>query len=114
MTPLPESDRKYKIIHGKYFDEEFKTQHKLYAKVNNNGYVYCEIQLGMYDLKQAAILSYNLIKQRLELDGYYPIKELNGLWNHKTRHAIFELTVNNFGMKYFCKVDADQLIKNAL
>ena len=32
--------------------------------------MYCEIQLGMYGLKQAAILLYNLIKQILALEGY--------------------------------------------
>ena len=62
MTPLPKNDREYMRIHGKYFDKDFKTLHNLHDKVNNNGYVYCEIQLGMYSLKQAAILSYNLIK----------------------------------------------------
>ena len=113
MTPLPLDDREYMRINAKYFDEEFKTIHKLHNKVNKDGYVYCEIQLGMYGLKQAAILSYNLIKQRLGPSGYYPIKESNGLWKHKTRRTIFALTVDDFGVKYFCEDDAKHFL-NAL
>ena len=45
--------------------------------------------------------------------GYYPIKELNGLWKYKTRRTIFALTVDDFGIKYFCEDDANHLI-NAL
>ena len=56
MTPLPKNDMEYMRINGKYFDKDFKTLHNLHSKVNNDGYVYCEIQLGMNGLKQAAIL----------------------------------------------------------
>ena len=65
----------------------------------------------MYGLKQAAILSYNLIKQCLAPAGYYPIKESNGLWKHKTRKTILALTIDSFGIKYFNKHDAIHLIK---
>ena len=57
--------------------------HNLHDEVNEDDYVYCKIQLGMYGLKQAAILSYNLIKQWLAPAGYYPIKESNILWQQK-------------------------------
>ena len=67
----------------------------------------------MYGLKQAAILSYNLIKKRLEPEGYYPIKESNGVWKHKTRRTIFALKVDDFEIKYYNKEDADHLL-NAL
>ena len=67
----------------------------------------------MYGLKQAAILSYNLIKKYLAPAGYYPIKESNKLWRHKTKCTIFVLTVDNFGIKYFSKKDTNHLI-NAL
>ena len=67
----------------------------------------------MYGLKQAAILAYKLIQERLEPAGYYPINESNGLWKHKTRPTIFALCVDDFGIKYFCQDDADHLL-NAL
>ena len=113
MYPLPEGDKEYMRIQGKYFDNEFKSMHNLHCKVNGDGYVYCEIQLGMYGLKQAAILVYNLIKERLEPAGYFPIKESNGLWKHKTRPTIFALCVDDFGVKYFSEGDVNHLI-NAL
>ena len=71
MTPLPKGDREYMRIHSKYFDNKFRTLHTLHDKVHDDGFVYCKIQLGMYGLKQAAILSYNLIKKRLAPEGYF-------------------------------------------
>ena len=85
LTPLPKNDKEYTRINAKYFDEEFKTL-RLHYKVNE---VHFKIQLGMYGLTQAAILSYNLIKRRLTPAGCYPIKDSNGLWWHKTRCTIF-------------------------
>ena len=43
MTPLPENKREYMKINAKYVDEEFKKLHNLHNKVNDDGYVYCEI-----------------------------------------------------------------------
>ena len=113
MTPLPLGDREYMRIHSRYFDQQFRNLYNLHDKIDRDGYVYCEIQLGMYGLKQAAILAYNLIKKRLKPAGYYPIKESNGLWRHKTRKTIFALCVDDFGVKYFNKEDALHLA-NAL
>ena len=76
-----------------------KKLHNLHYKVNKYGYVYGKIQLGMYGLKQATILSYNLIKKSL--------KDSNSLWKHKRHRTIFALTVDDFGIKYFCKEDAE-------
>ena len=47
----------------------------------------------------------------MEPTGYYPIKESNGLWTHKLRNTIFALCVDDFGIKYFSKDNADHLIK---
>ena len=111
MTPLPPGEREYMRIHNKYFSTEFRDLYNLHNKINKDGYVYCEILLGMYRLKQAAILAYKLIEQRLRPTGYFPIKESNGLWKHKTRPTIFALCVDDFGVKYFKKDDADHLIQ---
>ena len=64
----------------------------------------------MYGLKQAAILSCNLIKKHLEPEGYCPIRESNRLWKHKARQTIFALTVDDFGIKYYNKEDVDHLL----
>ena len=111
MSPLPPGEREYMRIHSRYFDKEIRDLYNLHDKINSDGYVYYEIQLGMYGLKQAAILAYKLIKDKLEPAGYYPIKESNGLWKHKTRQTIFALCVDDFGVKYFNKDNAEHLIK---
>ena len=58
MTSLPTKNREYMQIHKKYFSNFFIELYKLQDRLNNDGYVYCEVQLGMYGLKQAAILAY--------------------------------------------------------
>ena len=67
--------------------------------------------LGMYDLKQAAILAYTQIKKRLGKEGYLPIEGTSGLWNHDMRPIIFALRVDDFGVKYFNKADVDHLLQ---
>ena len=65
-----------------------------------NGYVYIEIQKGMYGLPQAGILANKLLKQRLAKHGYNELKHTSGLFKHKTRPISFTLVVDNFGIKY--------------
>ena len=66
----------------------------------------------MYGLKQAAILAYNQLVQRLENYGYHPMKSSNGLWKHETRNIIFALCVDDFGIKYNNQEDLDHLIQS--
>eukprot|EP00957_Ditylum_brightwellii_P030420 2304081-Ditylum_brightwellii.AAC.1 len=64
----------------------------------------------MYVLKQAAILAYKELKEHLSLHGYAPIPNSNGLWKHKTCPTMFALCVNDFGVNYYNKEDANHLI----
>ena len=103
MTSLPIGKQEYMQIHSQYFDQHLQKLYNLYRKIDKDGYVYCNIQLGMYGLMQAAILAYKLIKERLHPAGYYPIKESNRLWQHKTRKRIFALCVDDFGVNSLIK-----------
>ena len=67
----------------------------------------------MYGLKQAARLAYDLIKKRLQPYGYKPDPICPNLWVHESRKTVFCLCVDDFGVKYFSKADAEHLI-NAL
>jgi hypothetical protein len=78
--------------------------------VEPDGYVYCEVRKGMYGLKQAARLAFNNLVKLLAPHGYYPIRASPGLWRHKTRPTVFTLCVDDFGIKYNHKDDADHLI----
>ena len=75
-----------------------------------NKYVYFQIDKGMYGLKQAAILAYKQLKTNLATYGYYPIPHSVGMWKHKTRKTLFCLCVDDFGIQYHSRADADHLI----
>ena len=61
----------------------------------------------MYSLKQAAILAYKHLVQRLETHRYVPIPISNGLWKHKFKIILFILFVDNFGAKSKSQEDSD-------
>jgi hypothetical protein len=75
-------------------------QYNLCEKVDNDGYVYVEVQKGMYGLLQAGILAQELLEQQLNKHGYIQNKALPGLCMHKTGPISFTLVVDNFGIKY--------------
>ena len=64
----------------------------------------------MYGLKQAALLAYNKLVQHLAPHGYRPVPHSLGLWTHDTRPTSFCLCVDDFGIKYFTKNDANHLL----
>ena len=79
----------------------------------HNGRIYVEIRKGMYGLKEAGIIAYQRLTNKLASHGYYPVTHTPGLWKHKTLPATFTLAVDGFGIKYFNKSHADHLF-NAL
>ena len=104
-------EKEYMRIHKKYFSKQFIELYQLEDRINDDGYVYCEILKGMYGLKQAAILAYQQLKKRLEEGGYYHVENTAGLWKHKTRKTTLALCVDDFGVKYFNDDDLTHLIK---
>ena len=64
----------------------------------------------MYGLKQAAILAYDQLKQHLGSHGYFPIIGTTEMWEHETRRTQFCMCVDDFGIKYFNKDDAEHLL----
>ena len=87
----------------------YSTAIKLHEKLSSEDYIYIRINKEMYDLKQAAILVYKNLKQSLAPYGYSPIIGTVGIWGHKTRLTKFCLCVDDFGIKYFSKLDAQHL-----
>jgi hypothetical protein len=63
----------------------------------------------MYGLRQAGLLSNQLLQTRLTPFGYYPARHTPGLWLHKTRPIAFSLIVDDFAIKYVGKQHADHL-----
>ena len=62
----------------------------------------------MYGLKQAALLAHQQLITNLAPYGYHPIPD-NNFWKHETKPTIFCLCVDDFGIKYHSKADADHL-----
>ncbi len=76
-----------------------------------DGYVYCEIQQGMYGLPQAGIIAQELLAKRLKGHGYSQSETTPGLWKHGWRPIIFSLVINNFGVKYIGNKHAQHLLQ---
>ena len=93
----------------KYFPEDIRKKYILSQLVTNDEWIYIEICKGMPGLKQAAILAYQHLKNSLEPYGYTPIPGTIGIWQHTTRPTKFCLCVDDFGVKYWSKSDADHL-----
>ena len=56
------------------------------------------------------MLVYDNLVRTLAPHGYHPIPHTVGLWAHETRPTTFCLCVDDFGIKYFNKADADHLL----
>jgi hypothetical protein len=90
--------------------EDVIAHYKLTDIATHDGYIYCEIQKGMYGLPQAGIIAQQLLKKRLKAHGYHQSAIIPGLWKHDTRPISFSLVVDNFGVKYVGEENAQHLL----
>lgn len=65
----------------------------------------------MYGLPQAGILLNNLLCKQLAPDGYLELPHMPGLWKHVCHPVWFTLVVDNFGVKYIGKDNAEHLMQ---
>ena len=107
-TPMDQPE--YMRVKYKYFPADIRKRYQLDNIVTVDGYIYIRINKGMYGLKQAALLAYNNLKRCLAPHGYAPVPGTVGLWNHHTRPIQFCLCVDDFGIKYSHKHDAQHLL----
>jgi hypothetical protein len=78
--------------------------------ITHDGWVYIETRKGMYGLKEAGILANHRIAKHLATYGYYPTPRTPGLWKHATRDLSFSLVVDDFGVKYVGRENAQHLV----
>ena len=76
-----------------------------------DGYVYFQVEKGMYGLPQAGIIAQDLLKDRFAKYGYSQSQLTPGLWKHESRPTIFTLVVDDFSIKYLNDKNANHLIK---
>ena len=80
------------------------------------GYVYVEIRRSVYGLPQSGKLTSTNLKEHLAPYRYFEVSHTPGLWQDITRPIAFSLVVDDFGVKYIHKDDANHLansLKNA-
>ncbi|KAI2500611.1 Reverse transcriptase (RNA-dependent DNA polymerase) [Fragilaria crotonensis] len=86
-------------------------EHYQLTPLIHNGHVYVEIRKGMYGLPQAGILANDRLAEFLKPHGYSPV--LTGLWRHASRPIAFTLVVDDFGVKYTRREDAEHLMNSS-
>ena len=75
-----------------------------------NSHIMAEIRKGIYGLPHAGIIARERLNEFLAKHGYIPSKSTPGLYKHNTRHTIFTLVVDNFGVKFHNVTDALYMI----
>ena len=73
-------------------------------------WVYIKIRQGMPGLKQAGLIANDRLTRHLSKFGYTSSTKPPALWRHLTRNISFFLVVDDFGVKYVGKDNADHLI----
>ena len=81
-----------------------------YNLKDEGGWFYIEIHQGMPGLKQAGIIAKNRLTRHLAKFGYTPSTKTPALWRHLTCKISFSLVVDDFGVKYVGKDNADHRI----
>ena len=83
------------------------------SEFEHAGYVYVQINKGVYGLAQEGLLENEILAKRLSKNGFSQTPHTPGLWKHHTNPIQFALVVDNVCIKYENKKDAQDLI-NAL
>ena len=79
----------YVIVYSKYSPLDIGKQYQVDGLISEDGYVYTKITKGMYDLKQASIITYKTFISHMEPHDYHPFLFMIGLWAHRTRKICF-------------------------
>ena len=90
----------YMHIHISIIPQEIVDQYNLLDLVDDNGWVYIEIQKGMYGFPQSGIIANKQLTKQLALFGYRPTLHTPGLWKHDNPPLFFTLVVDDFLIKY--------------
>jgi len=89
-------------IEYKLIPDEIKKQYNLH-KIVHDGYIYIQIEKGMYGLPQAGKIANDELQRHLLPFGYKPCPRTPGLWRHSSKPITFALVVDDFAVKYVKK-----------
>ena len=107
-TPLQEYQ--YMRFNINMIPQEVIDHYGLQNKPTNDGWVYCDICKAIYGLKESRKLANIKLQTVLATEGYKPCRFTHGLYKLETRDIAFLYVVDDFGVKYTNKRDADHLI----
>ncbi|GAX15903.1 hypothetical protein FisN_2Lu385 [Fistulifera solaris] len=107
-TNLPISE--YMKIHILLIPNEIIDEYNLHELQDESGFIYIEINKGMYGLPQSGRLANEKLARTLAPYGYYQARHTPGLWLHKTLPILFVLVVDDFAIQYTNKEHAKQLL----
>ncbi len=80
------------------------------SKHQLDGWVHLEMRRAVWGLLQAWILANKKLKWKLAPFGYPKCIDTPGLWKHESQPLAFTLVVDDFGVKYEKKDNAEHLI----
>ena len=104
-TKLPEPE--YMKVHISLIPQEIIDKYK--PQPDERGFCYLKIKMAIYGLKQAGALANADLIKNLAKHGYHPVPRTPGLFKHATRPISFTFVVDDFGVKYITKHDANHL-----
>ena len=85
--------------------EQYNLMQKVYKRC-----IWIEIRRSIYGLPQARKLANEFLRKKLAPHGYFEVKHTPGLWKHVSRPIQFTLVVDDFGVKYTKRKDAEHLL----
>ena len=107
MTPLTRSE--YIRIPLKLLPLAIIDKYNLTPFIHNDKVLF-EVTQGMYGLPQAGLLAQQRLIAHLAESDYHECPDVPCLFRHSTNSVAFSLVVDDFGIKYKDKADADHLI----
>jgi hypothetical protein len=85
-------------------------QQRYNLQLDSNATALVEINKGIYGLPQAGKLAQDRLIHHLTAHGYHPTAHTPCLFRHETRPVAFTLVVDDFGIKYSGKENADHFL----
>ena len=89
---------------------EIIEKYNLQSYFGNSNSIIIEINKGLYGLPQAGKIAQDNLVKLLRLHGYTQCEHTPCTFRHATRNITFALVVDDFGVKYSSKDDAEHLI----
>ena len=100
--------KEYMLVPIKMIPDEIIEEYNLRPLIHN-GNILAEVGKSMYGLPHAGRVSYDALVKHLAKGDYHPTKYTPGLFRHPTKPITFCLIVDDFGVKYTNRKDAEDL-----